>query len=55
MQLGALPPLKISDLDVTSIAANSAKQTQSAEKTASELQQIKWILIALALIIILKK
>ena len=55
MHLGALEPLKESDLDVNSIASNSAENNKHAEKMQSELTQIKWILIALALIIILKR
>ncbi len=55
MQLGALEPLKESDLDVTSIAKNSAENNKHAEGMHSELTKIKWILIALALIIILKR
>ena len=55
MQLGALKPLQTSDLDVTSIAKNSAESNKHAEGMHSELTQIKWILVALALIILLKQ
>lgn len=55
MMLGKLDPIKESDLDLNAVAKNSVLQQQSAEKMASELMQIKWILVALALIIILKK
>ena len=55
MQLGALQPLKETDLDVTSIAKNSAETNKHLEGTHSELTQIKWLLVALALIILLKQ
>ena len=55
MQLGALQPLKETDLDVTSIAKNSAESNKHAEGMHFELTQIKWILVVLALIILLKK
>lgn len=55
MQLGALQPLKETDLDVTSIAKNSAETNKHLQGTHSELTQIKWLLVALALIILLKQ
>ena len=55
MHLGAITPIKESDLDVPSIAKNTQSANKHTEGMHSELSQIKWILVVLALIILLKK
>jgi hypothetical protein len=47
MQLGAIDPIKPEDLDI--------KTKDSQDKAASELMQIKWLIVALLLVTLLKK
>lgn len=55
MQLGAIDPIKPEDLDMATLTQNTVKAKDSQEKAASELMQIKWLIVALLLVTLLKK
>lgn len=55
MQLGAIKPIKAEDWRMPKTANHRPTQPEGKDESAAQLTQIKWLMVALLLIILMKK